>query len=273
MLLVDDDEIVTAAPAAQLAGENEPGAPGPVQAIARGGCQAGAFLIDLLLPRLHPHPQGIIDDAQMLGLSDVPLRRRVGPGLPLAGLRVLHVGATVPFQTSDVEGVVENPSAARDLAADGRVEPDLAARAGDAFDIQLPGDRFRRPAIGIGLEDPAGDVSFLGNDLALAALQRLADEFAGQGLVAVGDPRGDLSFLGAADLAELRLAADVAQLLLRHHAENSDMQRRDLPHLWGMKFNTPIVQRIVYIGKIREPPAKAIDGMDDDNGESLGSRL
>ncbi|MDY0885296.1 hypothetical protein SMD27_20815 [Dongia soli] len=134
--------------------------------------------------------------------------------MPLAGLRVLHIRATVPFQPTDIQGIVENPCAARALPSNGRVEPDLAARAGDAFHIQLPGDRFRRPAIGIGLEDPADDVSFFGDDLALAALQRLADEFAGQGPVTIGDAGGDLSFLDAADLAELRLAANVAQLLL-----------------------------------------------------------
>src|SRR5258708_1873492 len=104
------------------------------------------------LPRLDPLPEGVIDDPQMRDLGDLPAALRVDARDLLAGLGVLHVGAAVPLHSPDIERVVEKPGAAIELPADGRVAPGPAARARNAFIVELLGDRARRVAIGKGVK-------------------------------------------------------------------------------------------------------------------------
>ena len=98
----------------------------------------------LLLARLHAIPELLVDDPQLRHLGDLPLLARVRPGDALAGLRVLLVGAPVPLEPADIEGIVEDAGAALDLAADGGVAPGAAAGPGDMLRVEALGDGARR---------------------------------------------------------------------------------------------------------------------------------
>src|SRR6266481_1272176 len=112
------------------------------------------------LARLHLLPEVVTDNAKLRYLDDLARFLFVDPGHFLAGAWVLHIGGAVPFQSANVEGVVEEARAPVDLASDGRISPLPAACAGNLFVVQTLGDRARAGAGGVFLEDPAEDYSF-----------------------------------------------------------------------------------------------------------------
>src|SRR5258707_5765771 len=97
----------------------------------------------------------------MWDLGDLTGSVRIDAGDLLPGLRVLDVGAAVPLHSPDIERVVEKPGAAIELSADSRVAPGPATRAGNAFRVELFGDRARRVSVGKGAKD-APDMCRLG---------------------------------------------------------------------------------------------------------------
>src|SRR5437899_7568658 len=115
----------------------------------------------------------------MWNFGDLSGFRRIDAGDLLAGLRVLDVGAAVPLHAPDIKRVVQKPGAAIDLTADGGVAPGPAARPGNAFLVELSGDRTRRVAVGKGEKDAphSGCLAFIDATLAV-----LASAVAGIGL-------------------------------------------------------------------------------------------
>ena len=81
------------------------------------------------LPGLDTFPEIVVDNPKLGNFDDFPLTPRVGLRDPLAGARILDVAAPVPFEASDIQGVIENSGAAVCLTSDRRVAP--GAPAGD----------------------------------------------------------------------------------------------------------------------------------------------
>src|SRR5690554_4560648 len=56
----------------------------------------------LLLPRFDGVPEFVIEDAKLGRFLDNPFRFRVGPSLPLAGVRILDEALPVPDDLADI---------------------------------------------------------------------------------------------------------------------------------------------------------------------------
>ena len=86
-------------------------------------------------PRLFPRL--IIDNAKMRSVDGLPLVKRVWPGDPFPGVRILDHSDLVPDDTTDIE-VVENQSRTPlRVAIDGRRIPSLATRRTNTFAIEI----------------------------------------------------------------------------------------------------------------------------------------
>ena len=148
-----------------------------VEAIGMGGAgrgdDVGVLRRKLALPYLCGLPQFIIDNAQFGNFGGDPLVARVDAQDAPAGRRVLDVAEPVPDQPADVELVVDEPGAARRVAAQRRIRPQSAIGSGNALVVQALGDRAWADAGGEGAEDAADDLGLSLVDGALAA-DRLA---------------------------------------------------------------------------------------------------
>src|SRR4029077_4885929 len=82
---------------------------------------------------------------------------RIEPGHPPSGFRVLHVAEPVPDQPADIKLVVEDAGAALAVAMDSAWPPRLAGWAGHAVGIEPFGNRARRDAGSVLLENTADD--------------------------------------------------------------------------------------------------------------------
>ena len=150
-----------------------------------------------LLANFDRCPELVVHDTKLGDLDDLSQLPGVGPGAPLAGPGVFNVGAAVPFQSANIEGVVEDACAPLDLAADGRIAPLPAARAGHALGVEGLGDRSRRPAGDVIPKDPPDDGGLGRVDQTLAGLA--VDEVVAVGLAAgnsTGERPAELAALG-----------------------------------------------------------------------------
>src|SRR5262249_12999646 len=170
----------TAAAADEQAAQQEPASVGSIERIAL--FVAADAEPDLLLACLYPVPRSFIDDPEVRNLDDLPSIRRIGPGHPLAGARVLDIAASVPFEPPDIEGVVQDPGAAVGLTSNRRVAPRTFARTGNLVRIELFGDGPRAAAGGEFGEDASHDRRFTAVDATLAG--GLGDDVVAIGLAA-----------------------------------------------------------------------------------------
>src|SRR5262245_6555450 len=91
--------------------------------------------LNACISRLHRLPQVIVDDAQLRHVLGNPLRRRIHPCDTLAGVRVLQKSLPIPYQTADVQLVVENADAALRASVNRAGAPQRPSRSADTFRI------------------------------------------------------------------------------------------------------------------------------------------
>src|SRR5260221_9206474 len=165
-VLAGDRVAATAAGTDEQPAEQELASLGVVESVA--GAIPSQLDTHDALARLDSRPERVVDDAQMRNLGDLTGLYRIDAGDLLAGLRVLR--AAVPLHAPDIEGIVQQPSAAIDLPADGGVAPGPSTRPRNAFLVELSGDSVRRVAVGKGEKDPADDCRLALIDATLAML-------------------------------------------------------------------------------------------------------
>src|SRR5262245_22534570 len=124
--------------------------------------------LDACISRLHCLPQLVIDDSQLWYVLGNPLRRRIHPRDSLAGVRVLQKSLAIPYQTADVQLIVENADAAFRASVNRAGAPERPTRSADTFGIESLRDLLRRRAGRVVAEDAPNDRGFLRHDLSLA---------------------------------------------------------------------------------------------------------
>jgi hypothetical protein len=93
------------------------------------------FALNACMSRLHSPPQVIVDDAQFGHVLANPLRRRIHPRDTLAGVRILQESLPIPYQTADVQLVVENADATLRASMNRAGAPERPTRSTDTFGI------------------------------------------------------------------------------------------------------------------------------------------
>src|SRR5258708_2853315 len=141
--------------------------------LAHGRDDVGVFDRDFVLGGLHRPPEFVIDDTEFRDFGSDPLLHWIKARNALPGRRVLHIALPVPDEPADVKHVVEDTGSALGMAAQRRVVPQLALRAGNALIVEFAGNGARRDATSEIAEDPAHDFGLVLDDLAVAA-NRLA---------------------------------------------------------------------------------------------------
>ena len=209
--------------------------------------------VDLGLAELHALPERIVDDAKLGNLLDDPGLRRVRPGDPPAGRRVLDVALPVPDQPADVELVVEDAGAALAVAADRGVAPEDAARPGHAFVVQPMSDRLRRLAGGEALEDAPDDRGLVGIDRAPAAL------LAGDDVVAVAEAAAAAAGAHPALEAAPGLVGEVLEVERVHRALEADVEIADLALADGDELHAEEAQPLVERGDVLLVAAEPVE--------------
>src|SRR5271155_3107344 len=94
------------------------------------------LLGDLALARAHGPPEFVIHDAELGNISSDPLRFGVEARHTPTSARVLDVAHAIPDQPAYIEFVVQEPGPALYMAANRRVAPDVAVRAGNTFLVE-----------------------------------------------------------------------------------------------------------------------------------------
>jgi hypothetical protein len=119
---------------------------GPIEGIAP------AVPLDLegqpLLTTLHRLPEIVINNSEFGNLDDLPKVFGIGSGHSLPRLRILDVGAAIPFEAANIEAIIEDARASIDLTSDRRIPPLAPIGAWDAFGVEGFGNGPRRLAGG-----------------------------------------------------------------------------------------------------------------------------
>ena len=186
-----------------------------------------AFGAVLALPRLHGVPEIVIEDAQFRRFLNDPFGFRVGPGLPLAGIRVFDEALTIPDDLAHIHLVVEDAVATLRIAVDRAEAPIAARRGGNAIPVQGEGDGLGRLAGGIVAEDAAHDLGLSFVDRAIAADRFAVSVQLLHHVIAVGVAAARLARLDPAALPAPGLVGQILQEQRVHRAFQADMQMRD----------------------------------------------
>ena len=220
---------------------------------------------DFPLAVLHRLPQRVVHDAQLGDLPDDPLLRGVDPRDPLSRLRVLDVAQPVPHQPADVELVVDQAGAPLRVAPDGRIGPELARGAGDAFPVQPPRDRTRAcagselpeyPAHGFGL-------GFVDRAPAPYRIARAVERL--HHVVAVAEPAARTTLLDPAPEAPVGLRREVLQEQRIHRALETDMELVDFAFRQGDDHHARELQVLVerrHVGLVAAHPVERLGDHD-----------
>src|SRR6266566_2736811 len=163
--------------------------------LAYGRDDVGVFDRDFVLARLNRLPEFVIDDTQFRDLGSDPLLWGIEARNTLPSGRVLHIALPVPDEPADVEHVVEDTGSALGMAAQRRVVPQLALRAGNALVVEFAGNGARRDATSEIAEDPAYDFGLALDDLAVAANRLAIGGYLFRGLIAVAESASGLAGL------------------------------------------------------------------------------
>src|SRR3546814_6756935 len=103
----------------------------------------GVASANIVLLALDRFPQRIIDDAKVRHFIPDPFGFGIEPGDILAAARVFHHLLVVPDANADVQFVVDDAGASPHIAANARVAPCGAFRAGDAIGVEIARDGAR----------------------------------------------------------------------------------------------------------------------------------
>ena len=227
-------------------------------------------LPDRAQPGLRLLPERVVEDAQLRDLGDEPGRRRVEPGEPPAGLRVLDVALPVPDQPADIELVMQDAGAAQGMAADGGVAPGPAARTGDPVGIEVPGDRPGRLAGGELPEDAPDDLGLGLVDLP-AAMDRLAPGvMLADDVVAVAESPARPAFPDPALQPAMGLGGQILQEEGVHRALQPDMELADLALGQGHDPHAAEAQLLEQGGDVLLVAGEPVERLGDDDVEGAG---
>nr|WP_232474810.1 hypothetical protein [Roseomonas rubea] len=170
-------------------------------------------------------PQFVVDDAQFRHLAHLVLAGIFEPDDAPAGARVFLEASAVPHETANIDRVVQDAGAALLMAANRGVDPTATAWSRNALSVQRFRDLTRRRAGGVVAKDPADDLCLIRQDAArapLAAARRRRHD-----AVAEGETAGDPSSPHTAELAAPGFVPQIREELLRHRAEQADVEFAD----------------------------------------------
>jgi hypothetical protein len=91
--------------------------------------------LNACISRLYRLPQVIVGDAQLRHFLDDPLRGRIHPRDTFAGVRVLQKSLPIPYQTTDVQLIVENADATLCASMNRAGTPERPTRSTDTLGI------------------------------------------------------------------------------------------------------------------------------------------
>lgn len=112
---------------------------GAIQLVA--GLVSAYFVGLVLLSDFGQFPVVVAEDAKLGYRDHFPHGLRIGPGYAFPRPWILHVGATIPLEATDVDCVVQDAGSTIDLTSDRCVAPLAAVRSRDAVGVQALSDR------------------------------------------------------------------------------------------------------------------------------------
>ncbi len=267
----DDAELAAAASAGEKAGQQRNGPDCQMQPLhppfERIGGVRAEDRRDLLLAVSDCLPEIVFDHSQMRHFRPDPLAFRVGARDALTSGWVLDEPLPVPDEDAGVKLVVENAGAARDMAANAGVAPCASKRTGNAFTVQIGGNRLRAFTAGELSEDAADDVGFLGNDLTVAPDRLAVPVELFEDTVAVAKPATGLALFHPAPQSAMRLHREVFKEQRVHRAFQADMKLGDFSLGQGDNGNACKLQVLVECGNIGLIAADAIQCLGNDHRE------
>lgn len=139
--------------------------------------------------------------------------------------------------------------------------PCRSGGTGDAFGVELPGDRARRDPGGIIIEDAPDDGGLFWVDLALAGDWRAVLAEAAQNVIAVGVAAGGLAGFDPAAQAAPCLVGKILEKERVHRALKPDMQLGDFAFGKGHEANAKEGELLVepcHIGLVARKPVERL---------------
>ena len=273
----DDAIVPVAAATGQQAGEQKRRATQAIQLPGAIGPHAFSDMLEFHrnfpLPLAHRLPQLIINDTQVWHFRPDPVSFRVDAGDAPARLGVLDIAQPVPDHNACVKLVVNDASAAIDMAANGRVAPIFTGRAGDMVAIEVSGDSLGALAIGEFTEDAPDDGCLGLIDLALAADGFALAVEALDHIITIAKPTTCLALLHPPAQAAMGLGGEVLEEQRIHRALEADMQFGDFSLGQRDDFDTgelQVFEQDRYIGLIA---TNAIKRLRQHDLELTGARI
>ena len=219
------------------------------------------------LAGFHDVPEVVIEDAQLRRLLDHPFLFRVGPSLPLAGIRVFDEALAIPDDLADIHLVVKDAVPAFRIAVDGAETPMPTRRGGNTILVQGKGDGLGRFASRIVTEDAAHDIGLRFVDGAVTPdWLTVGIEFLHH-IVAVGIAAAGLAGLDAAALPSAGLVGQILQEQRIHRALEPDMQLADLTLRQGEHLHVGIAHALVDAGDVFLVTADPVQCLGQDHVE------